>query len=100
MSAHTPGPWEIGYLDKHGQRLVRGQHIEICTCWHHSALEKEMEANASLIAAAPDLLAALEDSLDSLEYVAKVDPVFSGWGVRQQRIAAAKAAVAKAKGEG
>jgi hypothetical protein len=58
MSKHTPGPWEVGYLDKHGQRTVLSQHIEICTCWHHSvgAIEKEMEANARLIAAAPDLL--------------------------------------------
>jgi hypothetical protein len=62
MSKHTPGPWEVGYHDKHGQRTVLSQHIEICTCWHHSvgAIEKEMEANARLIAAAPDLLAALE----------------------------------------
>jgi hypothetical protein len=62
MSKHTPGPWEVGYHDKHGQRTVLSQHIEICTCWHHSvgAIEKEMEANARLIAAAPELLAALQ----------------------------------------
>lgn len=60
-SRHTPGPWEVGELDHNGQRIVRGEHIEICTCWHHSvgSIEKEMEANARLIAAAPDLLEAL-----------------------------------------
>ena len=58
----TPGPWDSDYLDQNGQRVVSGQHIEICTCWHHSvgSIEKEMEANAHLIAAAPDLYAALE----------------------------------------
>jgi hypothetical protein len=62
MSAHTPGPWATDYLDRNGQRVVRGEHIEICTCWHHSvgSIEREMEANARLIAAAPDLLAALK----------------------------------------
>lgn len=54
----TPGPWEHGYLDRNGQRVVRQEHIEICTCWHHSvgSIEIEMENNARLIAAAPDLL--------------------------------------------
>ena len=57
----TPGPWASDYLDQNGQRVVSGQHIEICTCWHHSvgSIEKEMEANAHLIAAAPDLYEAL-----------------------------------------
>jgi len=57
----TPGPWASDYLDQNGQRVVSGQHIEICTCWHHSvgSIEKEMEANAHLISAAPDLYAEL-----------------------------------------
>jgi hypothetical protein len=71
MSKHTPGPWEVGYHDKHGQRTVLSQHIEICTCWHHSvgAIEKEMEANARLIAAAPDLLAALKKATHELNAI-------------------------------
>jgi hypothetical protein len=58
----TPGPWFVGDLDHASQRVVRQEHIEICTCWHHSvgSIEREMEANARLIAAAPDLYAALE----------------------------------------
>lgn len=55
MNAYTPGPWEVGNLDRNGQRVVRGE-IEVCTCWHHcvGSLEEQMEANARLIAAAPD----------------------------------------------
>lgn len=66
-SKHTPGPWAVGDLDQNGQRIVRGEHIEICTCWHHSvgSIEKEMEANAQLIAAAPDLLKALQKIADA-----------------------------------
>ena len=63
----TPGDWASDYLDQNGQRVVSGQHIEICTCWHHSvgSIEKEMEANAHLIAAAPDMYAALEAIRDN-----------------------------------
>ena len=65
----TPGPWEVAYLDHNGQRVVKGEHIEIATCWHHSvgSIEKEMEANAMLIAAAPDMLAALKAAEGHLE---------------------------------
>ena len=61
MSAHTPGPWFIADDDRNGQSVVRNEHIEIATCWHHcvGAIEKEMRFNARLIAAAPDLLSAL-----------------------------------------
>ncbi len=62
-ASHTPGPWRVDYLDKNSQRVVSGEHIEICSCWHHSvgAIEMEMEANARLIAAAPDMLKALKE---------------------------------------
>lgn len=58
----TPGPWEVGDVDRNGQRIVRGEHIEVATCWHHSvgSIEKQMEANARLIAAAPSLYEALK----------------------------------------
>jgi len=58
----TPGPWEVGTDDTNGQAIVRNQHIEVATCWHHcvGSIEKEMRANAHLIAAAPELYEALE----------------------------------------
>lgn len=66
MSERTPGPWEAAYLDQNGQRVVRGEDIEVCTCWHHcvGSIEKEMEANARLISAAPELLEALRAAVD------------------------------------
>lgn len=53
---HTLGPWEVAYTDQNGQAVVMGPHTEICTCWHHcvESIRQEMEANAHLIAAAPD----------------------------------------------
>jgi hypothetical protein len=67
-SAHTPGPWrsegpdedpygEIGVFADAGSRLV-------CELWQDDApvpdFNAEQRANARLIAAAPDLLAALK----------------------------------------
>lgn len=89
---HTPGPWEIGELDMNGQRIVRGEHIEICTCWHHcvGSIEREMEENARLIASAPDMLEALEEALEW-------DGV-DDYGVEAVWANKARAAVSKAKG--
>jgi len=66
LAKATPGPWEVDYLDKNGQRVIRQEHIEIATFWHHSvgSIEKEMEANAALTVAMrnalPSLLARIE----------------------------------------
>lgn len=62
MAGHTKGPWTVAYLDDNGQSVVKSEHTEIATCWHHcvGSIEKQMHANARLIAAAPDLFEALE----------------------------------------
>lgn len=83
MSKHSPGPWFVAYLDKNSQRVVENRHIEICTCWHHSvgAIELEMEANARLIASAPDLLSvynAAKALADFVEKSTNVGPVTKG----------------------
>ena len=84
---HTLGQWSVDYLDLNSQRVVMGEHFEICTCWHHSvgSIEKEMEANARLISAAPDLLEALNAIIDG-----------QMWSMSSDKFAAAKAAIAKA----
>ena len=66
LAKATPGPWEVDYLDKNGQRVIRQEHIEIATFWHHSvgSIEKEMEANAALVVAMRN---ALPDLLDAAE---------------------------------
>jgi len=91
MNKHTPGPWEVAYQDKNGQAVVKAEHIEVATCWHHSvgAIEEEMHANACLIAAAPDLLKALKVALRQNEH----DMMMTGEECRQ-----CWAAIAKAEG--
>lgn len=86
---HTPGPWVVAHKDMTGNVLVDAGPYYVCTCWHYhgSVVEKEMSANARLIAAAPELLDALYD-VDATATDA-YDPVM---------LAKVQAAIAKAEG--
>ena len=92
QSAHTPGPWTILPNTPH---FVRAMHPAegmqpVATVYHFGG---ELAANARLIAAAPELLEALEAVLPDLEhYVATHGPG------PDKRLAIARAAIAKARG--
>ncbi len=62
MSVHTPEPWELGYEDINDLVHIRKHDTDIAlVCsWAQGSKNDvaEAEANARLIAAAPDLLAA------------------------------------------
>jgi hypothetical protein len=69
---HTPAPWGITPADYSGEPIRVTKHedhpqgdLTICHCNPH--LDTESEANARLIASAPDLLHALEYMLDRSE---------------------------------
>ena len=99
---HTPGPW-IGAGPSFGDQFPRytteittederygDGYIQICELpFHHH--DEENEANARLIAAAPDLLEALKEMLDSHE------DVCTGYG--EGAADKARAAIAKATGD-
>ena len=93
---HTPGPWEVGrgYARTHSTPIRwKGENLAwICgmDSAHEFSLEQTL-ANARLISAAPDMLAALEGLLSD-NYLA--DPI------NADRMAEARAAIAKAKGKG
>ena len=95
MSGYTPGPWTRGY----GNYVYRddgsprdGQSL-IATCMPLNGAMDELQiafANARLIAAAPELLEALEDMLTLMGPLDDVEHI--------RRKQAALAAIAKAKG--
>ena len=97
---HTLGPWQIG-----GELISqKGANMEIASVWSHSAnrrfspSQSEADANARLIAAAPDLLAACELALPVLrDQHAALAPILHG-GICPDREAmfAVEAAIAKA----
>lgn len=78
--SHTPGPWEIQYLGNGESEVLangpdRDDVAGICIVAGglgssiEDACDYESQANARLIAAAPELLAALEDLLDQLDSI-------------------------------
>ena len=104
MSAnkHTPGPWlrdDCSGLDC-DVRAASGRKVALC--WglasnnatnYRADYRAECDANAHLIAAAPELLAALKDC------VAVMTCELAGLSVIQPEIKQARAAIAKATGE-
>lgn len=81
MNKHTPAPWHVA----NGVQ-IRSERDQIAKVW--MMRHGEGKANAHLIAAAPDLLAALEVAADALEMAEFFE-----------KAAQARAAIAKARGE-
>ena len=91
---HTPGPWHIGM--KPGPMIYGPKGEQVADMRHKPfTLVSEIDesvANVRLISAAPDLLAALEA-------IIKMIGPYAGQGRMDAEISAARAAIAKAKGE-
>lgn len=89
MRNHTPGPWieDAGFIVG---TFSDGEAHDICDprC-APVELSDEMDANARLIVAAPDMLAALRLALESLDAI----PVPQEWDTRS----VIRAAIAKAE---
>lgn len=92
MSEHTPGPWEaVGY---NAEQWVVYTNARIQTI-----TDILSESDARLIAAAPDLVAALEAMIDGtscVQYGPACEAHGGYWPCPQL---AARAAIAKARGE-
>lgn len=101
-TTHTPAPWELDYDKGSTQDILSRKHGGICTVRRAGRHDNAtFAANARLIAAAPDMLAALEHAdreLYELLASRKLDstdaPFHAVRMVRDQ----VRAAIAKAKG--
>lgn len=94
--SHTPGPWVVALSDSSGDLFVReatpyvlGRRLAVARVTSVSRADTEINANARLIAAAPDLLAALEEILGLTPEDAILD----------EDIVRAREAVKKARGK-
>ena len=105
MSKHTPGPWSIFTDEKHKHNAgIEADGFSIICIGYpdetlamdvsgvHGRTEEETQANARLIAAAPDLLEALEAIMGSDVFEWNGSAAF--W--LQDKV---RASIAKAKGE-
>jgi hypothetical protein len=93
---HTPGPWhwcDDGDGNKWGSRGLEPAVISGTV----EGLVSVYDADARLIAASPDLLAALNDILACASISAPLD--MTAYIISASRIKAARAAIAKATGE-
>lgn len=91
---HTPGPWK-----RIGVTVEAPNHIHIATCVHSSWARLQAVANARLIAAAPELLAAARSVVakwdETLADYPGAEPIL-GWPAEIDKL---RAAIAKAKGK-
>ena len=99
MSKHTPGPWEIKRHYDPGYKFISApKHsglAQVVWCMEDEDRSPECEANAHLIAAAPELLEALE-KVDSYWSSPGEDDWVTHYNTVLQPV---RAAIAKAKGE-
>ena len=90
VAGHTPGPWHVTY-----DGTVKSASGTVADC---IGIERVRMNNARLIAAAPDLLAALERAASALEYAAHLERNKKMIATLNQHATDARAALNKAKG--
>lgn len=91
MTKHTPGPWHVGM--RPGPIIYGTKGDQVADLRGFLDID-ETSANARLIAAAPDLLDAMQSMVDAYQTHFDVMPV--AW---QTYDSIARAALAKARGE-
>lgn len=90
---HTPGPWEVGStIESDTQAIIHDGDSVLAIL----TTIPPNPANARIIAAAPDLLEALRKMADMVE----AEVLGPEWAWAHEIIAEARAAIAKATGEG
>ncbi len=90
MNSHTPGPWRrVGSTVQAGA-TDEGTHVMVSDSYFGHGDREETEANARLIAAAPDLLEALRAQRCSQCMPSEPDDIVCD-GCRMRRAALAKA---------
>lgn len=91
---HTPGPWRVAEaMDGTMTEVMAGEIYIAPAVWQASAVwdrqQSEREANARLIAAAPEMLSLLQELID----IEGPQPGTSAWAEK------VRATIAKARGE-
>ena len=93
-TAHTPGPWNLVWWGNEEYPYPLSVLADRNSAWVARGGSVSSEANARLIAAAPDLLDELQNIANASPHTWDDPSDFQGWA--QSR---ARAAIAKAKGE-
>jgi len=94
---HTPGPWTV---ESDGSSITMGGQVVITGPSPDGSTRDEEKANARLIAAAPELLANLENIISAIEYGITTEIMIECANRENSYIAQAKKAILRAKREG
>lgn len=89
---HTPGPWTVCEKDNDERLSIEAESPQFI-CFVDPCIQRD--ANANLIAAAPDLFDALAECIDALEFIENR----TSTQYNPPTLDNARAALAKAKGE-
>jgi len=95
---HTPGPWEFDDKNSSGFPLLCLYAADNRNPFHGSRSDAEMNANARLIAAAPDLLDALRNTASMLRSACLAITDTEARQMALETVAEANTAIAKATG--
>jgi hypothetical protein len=96
---HTPAPWQVDYSGNCHIGITDKNERTIAFCNLQNEDGDEDEANAKLIAAAPDLLEALQDIADGGCFDQGPNCLGFVNMEREQMMSFARSVIAKAKGE-
>lgn len=97
-ATHTPGPWEIGEVIVNGDQLDEESAIIFLPDGGEITVETTMSmADAVLVAAAPELLAALKAMMPALEWKEGGNGTCM-LSIEKTALRAARAAIVKAEG--
>lgn len=98
MAKHTPGPWKVWGIDSEGPHVLSLDATIVARLdpWKGKCRD-EMNGNAHLIAAAPDLLDACHNAVQIIE---QLIPEPSARGVADVVLSQLRAAIAKATPKG
>jgi hypothetical protein len=93
----TPGPWNVQSHDLQ-QRIKAGAATIALPCMNDHVSALQCSANARLISAAPDLLAALEELIAEWDAMHADEDHRTGYTLDTGGIRMARAAIARATG--
>ena len=99
MTNHTPGPWVIRKAKENGACSVVSESKDLAGFTFIAALAPSDEATARLIAAAPDLLGALQEYVRLFEDHCITNPSAEDKDFTGYLAELARAAIKKATGE-
>ncbi len=100
---HTPGPWHTGKSSLDRLIYADSEHAFDLAIVRNGGNDSEVDANANLIAASPEMLTALEECVTDDDARAMTDESRNAASIARRRLDAinkvVRAAIAKARGQ-